>query len=52
MPILARGTEFPNSNDKQKHVVFCTNYCPMPFPVLTAVHEHVIFAGVRVEVAV
>jgi hypothetical protein len=24
----------------------------MPFPVLTAVHEHVVFAGVGVEVAV
>jgi hypothetical protein len=24
----------------------------MPFPVLTAVHEHVVFAGMGVEVAV
>jgi hypothetical protein len=24
----------------------------MPFPVLTAVHEHVVFAGVGVEVTV
>jgi hypothetical protein len=47
-----RRTEFPTSNDEQKEVVFCTDSCPMPFPVLTAVHEHVVFAGVGVEVTV